>query len=173
MSGTEPTVLPPGGSRVGFHTHVSSDTVNSCCEYTEKNCGTVVQSSTCMLYHASIAMDHPRAAHGPTGTPHGPPGLTFTPSRYCTAEHVFTAVSRRCQISAPGAPAPHAGATSTVTRTPRMLAKHARAPAQPPPAHARSDAPTYTQTAGQTRVRYSRKGLEWAEFEAYGRRHTF
>ena len=29
-----------------------------------------------------MTLDHHLAAHGPTGTTYGPPGLVFTPNRY-------------------------------------------------------------------------------------------
>jgi len=57
------------------------------CEYSVYGSLTVTRNAIFTPHDAFPTLDHPRAAHGPTGTPHGPPGLTFTPSRYCQAKH--------------------------------------------------------------------------------------
>ena len=130
------------------------------CEYSVYGSLTVTRNAIFTPHDAFPTLDHPRAAHGPTGTPHGPPGLTFTPSRYCHGKALFTAVAREHRIAAAGAPPCRPRAPSAGARTPSMPARHAHAPAPAPPAHARPGAPEYTQTSCHTRVRYSRKGQE-------------
>ena len=73
--------LRPGGCRSGIHTKLRPF-FRFGCEYTENESWIVTPSTTCMPHDAGMTLDHHLAAHGPTGTTYGPPGLVFTPNRY-------------------------------------------------------------------------------------------